>query len=52
MSRLLDILRALCLALAAWLQGRRTRRRRAADQAIADGDAATLNDAYDRILHE
>ena len=52
MSRLLDILRALCLALAAWLQGRRLRRRRAATQAVKDGDAATLNEAYDRILHQ
>ena len=51
-SRLLDILRALCLALAAWLQGRRLRRRRAATQAVKDGDADALNDAYDRILHQ
>lgn len=52
MSRLLDILRALCLALAAWLQGRRLRRRRAATQAVKDGDADALNEAYDRILHQ
>lgn len=52
MTKLLDILRALCLALAAWLQGRRLRRRRAATQAVKDGDADALNEAYDRILHQ
>ena len=52
MTKLIDILHALCLALTAWLQGRRTARRRAANRAIAEGDAKTLNDHYERTLNE
>ena len=33
-------------------QGRRTARRRAANRAIAEGDAKTLNDHYERTLNE
>ena len=36
MNKLLDILHALCLALAAWLQGRRNRRANQARRAVAE----------------
>ena len=48
MSKLLDILHALCLALAAWLQGRRTARANQARRAVATHDRKEMN----RILQE
>ena len=43
MKKLLDILHALCLALAAWLQGRRKRAANQARSAIANHDKEALN---------
>lgn len=43
MRKLLDILHALCLALAAWLQGRRKRAANQTRAAIANHDKEALN---------
>lgn len=43
MKKLLDILHALCLALAAWLQGRRKRQANRARRAVAEHDKEDLN---------
>ena len=43
MKKLLDILHALCLALAAWLQGRRKRAANQTRHAVANHDKETLN---------
>lgn len=48
MTKLIDILHALCLALAAWLQGRRKRAANQTRAAIANHDRKELN----RILQE
>ena len=48
MRKLLDILHALCLALAAWLQGRRKRAANQTRHAVANHDKETLN----RIIQE
>lgn len=43
MKKLIDILHALCLALAAWLRGRRRREANAARRAVAEHDREGLN---------
>ena len=43
MQKILDILHALCLALAAWLRGRRRREANAARRAVAEHDREGLN---------
>ena len=43
MKKLLDILHALCIALAAWLQGRRNRAANQARSAVANHDKEALN---------
>ena len=44
MKKLLDILHALCLALAAWLQGRRKRAANQTRSAVANHDRQKLNE--------
>lgn len=43
MKKLFEILHALCLALAAWLRGRRRREANAARRAVAAHDREGLN---------
>lgn len=43
MKKLIDILHALCLALAAWLRGRRRREANDVRRAVATHDREALN---------
>lgn len=43
MKKVIEILHALCLALAAWLRGRRRREANDARRAVAEHDAEAMN---------